>query len=146
MTYEHVNAVVSVLDSYLDGYLTAYSTSDIVLKKPAFYKYEKNVYDKLPAMVVFATASNVVGMEVGAEIIESDISGYLTDSGDERKLALKLYLYERAVRECIGDHRLYNGVVIRCDSVEYFFAREAGTKIYKTMRFRFLAQKEYNYS
>jgi len=135
-----------LLETYLQTYLTALASTTYPLPMPTFYDYEKNTFEKMPAGVLLPENSIPGEQEAGGEFIDTDIMLDLAVSDVKNEiLPMRLFLYERAIRECIWNNRDYNDNSYKCGKADYSLEFNNGTQVQKDLFLTIAASGQYSY-
>jgi len=131
IAFTHVRDLKEIFETYLPTYLAAFAndtaTDDYTFEDVTWYDYEEQTFSHLPAGLLLPERTQVVGMEAGSEIYETQIMLYVVIRDTHNKYPQRIALYEKALRDCVNGHPLAYGRDYRIGDVSYGMSRNSGS-------------------
>lgn len=133
-----VEDLQNIIDTNLQAYLTAEATTRYRLPMPTGYPYEKNTFEKIPAILYLPDSTTVEQREAGSSVLTTLIVLHLIVKDEKNRYAKRLYLYEKALRDCInGNNHISDATAghrdFWCDSAIYGMSRNNGSILVKDL-------------
>jgi len=131
IAFTHVRDLKEIFETYLATYLATFAddsvTADYKLDDVTWYDYEKTTFEKIPAGLLLPERTQVVGMEAGSEIYETQIMLYVVIRDTHNKYPQRISLYEKALRDCVNANPIAYGRDYRIGDASYGMSRNSGS-------------------